>query len=143
MWVYDDLNRVSTPVSQCVDIQKLGTGSLQVNLAWDTDNTDIDLHVIEPGGEEIYFGDKRSNITGGQLDRDDTDGYGPENIFWENAPDGEYKVFVHYYGGTPRTRYFVTINTASGSKSYNGVLEREDDQKDIVTIRKRGDQYSF
>ena len=143
VWVYDDLNRVSTPVRQCVDIQKLGTGSLQINLAWDTDNTDIDLHVIEPGGEEIYYSNKTSDITGGKLDRDDRDGYGPENIFWENAPDGEYKVYVYYYGGSPPTRYFVTINTPSGSRSYNGILEREDDQKDIVTIRKRGDQYSF
>jgi hypothetical protein len=143
VWVYDDLNRVSTPVTQCVDILKLGTGALQVNLAWDTDNTDIDVHVVEPGGFEIYYSDKTSSATGGHLDRDDTDGFGPENIYWQNAPDGDYRVFVHYYGGNPRTRYFITINTPAGSRTYDGILEREDDQKDVVIIRKRGDQYSF
>lgn len=145
VWVYDAQNRVSTPVQQCVGVERLGTGALQINLAWNTNNTDIDLHVLDPSGTEIYYSNETSR-TGGQLDRDDTDGYGPENIFWrQNAPDGEYKVWVEYYGnyGGGRTRYFVTITTPSGAKSFEGVLQQEGERRDVVTIRKRGDSYSF
>eukprot|EP00957_Ditylum_brightwellii_P014311 1077367-Ditylum_brightwellii.AAC.1 len=46
-------------------------------LGWDTDNTDIDLHVKEPSGNEIYYGNRESDI-GGNLSRDFTKGYGPE-----------------------------------------------------------------
>jgi len=51
--------------------------ALMVWLGWDTDNTDIDLHVKEPSGNEIYYGNRESDI-GGNLSRDFTKGYGPE-----------------------------------------------------------------
>ena len=34
---------------------KLPACDLRVVLTWDTDATDIDLHVVEPSGEEVYF----------------------------------------------------------------------------------------
>lgn len=145
IWVYDDLNRVSTPVQQCVEVVQLGTGSLQVNLSWDTGGTDVDLHVIEPGGFEIYYSQKISSTTGGELDRDDTDGFGPENIFWENAPDGTYRVSVVYFSGDAITNYYVTINSPGGSRTYEGVLSGNvnREKRHIVNIEKRGNSYSF
>merc|ERR1712157_69993 len=38
-------------------------------LGWDTDKTDIDLHVVEPSGTEVYYGNRTSSI-GGQISRD-------------------------------------------------------------------------
>lgn len=81
------------------------TGEVQVTMTWyvnDADGVDIDLHVIEPSGEEIYFGHMTS-ATGGQLDMDNTCGDFrsgvSENIFWNtNPPGGEYIVKVHYWG---------------------------------------------
>ena len=78
-----------------------GTGAVQITLTWD-DPVDLDLHVIEPSGEEIYFG-YRDSESGGHLDRDTicestTEGK-PENVYWaDSAPRGTYEVRVHLYG---------------------------------------------
>ena len=45
-------------------------------LGWDTDKTDLDLHVLEPTGTEVYYGNSPSNTTGGEISRDFTQGYG-------------------------------------------------------------------
>ena len=74
-------------------------GDPQFTLIWDS-RADIDLHVVEPGGAEIYW-EKPHGDKGGELDVDDIDGFGPENIYWVQGegPPGEYRWFVHYYGG--------------------------------------------
>jgi hypothetical protein len=84
------------------------TGAVQVTLTWyvpDTYGRDLDLHVFEPSGEEIYYAHARypdSSATGGQLDQDVTCGdyhNGQENIFWtDNPPVGEYIVKVRFFG---------------------------------------------
>jgi hypothetical protein len=86
-------------------------GDPQFTLIWDND-VDLDLHVIEPGGKEIYWEDpKGAKGLGGELDVDNTKGFGPENIYWLKddetgsgkvkgpGPPGEYKWFVVYWGG--------------------------------------------
>ncbi len=78
-----------------------GNGVLKVTMAWEFPS-DIDLHVIEPGGNEIYFANRRSR-TSGYLDTDNLDGgsHGHpavENVFWETAPAGRYVVKVKYFG---------------------------------------------
>jgi hypothetical protein len=142
--VFNSSGQVSQTIKQCVDVLKLGSGSLQINLTWSSVNSDIDLHVIDPSGTEIYYNRKNSS-TGGQLDRDDTNGFGPENIYWiGTAPDGQYKVWVEYYGGNivPTTCY-VTINSPDKSKYFQIVLKTEKEIKDIVTINKQGNVYNF
>jgi uncharacterized protein YfaP (DUF2135 family) len=70
---------------------------LRILLAWDTDGTDLDLHVISPDGQHTYYGD-RVTPDGGSLDVDVTTGYGPE-IYSNAAPmPGLYLVYVNYYG---------------------------------------------
>merc|ERR1712110_1281836 len=49
----------------------------RVVLSWDVDETDVDLHVIEPSGEEAYYG-HRATRCGGRVSEDMTRGYGPE-----------------------------------------------------------------
>ena len=67
-------------------------GDPQFTLLWDSD-ADLDLHVIEPGGKEIYWEDPRGK-QGGELDVDNTKGFGPENIYWlvESEGPGSRKV---------------------------------------------------
>lgn len=144
VWSYDQNGRVSGVTKQCVQVLQLGTGDLQINLTWDTNDTDIDLHVLDPKGEEIYYQNDRSS-TGGELDRDDTDGFGPENIFWSNQlPDGDYNIWVIYYDSSgPRTNYYVTVNATRSVKTYTGELTSSGRRKDVVTIRKQGNSYTF
>ena len=81
----------------------LGTGDVQVTLLWSGDS-DMDLHVVEPNGEETYFSSKESS-TGGSLDHDEIPSCGSgtgshvENIFWpvDLAPPGEYIDYVDFY----------------------------------------------
>ena len=66
-------------------------------LGWDTDHTDVDLHVLEPTGEEVYYGHSTSSSTGARVSRDFTDGYGPEVYTLPTAPPGAYKVSTKYF----------------------------------------------
>lgn len=85
----------------------VGGGSVQFTLLWDNDS-DLDLHVIEPDGNEIWYRNRGPSATGGRLDRDDNvamcgsdpEPGGVENIFWPaetNAPSGQYQVSVVTY----------------------------------------------
>ncbi|WP_350454706.1 VIT domain-containing protein [Slackia heliotrinireducens] len=75
---------------------------LRVTLAWDADETDIDLHVTEPCGEEAYYGN-RLTYHGGRVSEDITDGYGPEVYEIRKAEDGVYTVRAHYYASHQQT----------------------------------------
>ena len=48
------------------------SGDVQVSVSWDAPS-DVDLHVVEPSGEDIYYGHPAS-ATGGQLDVDSNAG---------------------------------------------------------------------
>lgn len=105
---------------------KYGYGDVQVTLTWNN-GADIDLHVIDPFGERIYF-DHKHSASGGQLDIDDRNGYGPENIFWPHlkAPEGIYKVYVHHYPSTPySSNYTVLINAFDHIKKHNGSIDND------------------
>lgn len=71
---------------------------LRVLLSWDTDNTDLDLHLVTPDGAHIWYGN-RVAANGAALDIDVTTGYGPEIIAMPAPQKGNYLVYVNYYGG--------------------------------------------
>ncbi len=98
---------------------------LKIILMWDTDGTDVDLHVIEPNGEECYYG-HRSTSTGGSLDVDITNGYGPE-IYTRSTPlKGNYTIKVHYYSdnGYPQTMLTVYLVVDEGTENER-IIKRE------------------
>ncbi|MDR1024405.1 MAG: hypothetical protein LBL56_01665, partial [Treponema sp.] len=72
------------------------------SLLWNNRN-DLDIHVITPRQEEIFYGHTR-DAAGGFLDVDMNVGGETtkpvENIFWAQgkAPQGQYRVFVQNYG---------------------------------------------
>lgn len=69
---------------------------LRVVLTWDADDTDIDLWVIDPTGEAVYYSQPKSR-SGGLVSRDFTQGYGPEVFTIARPLPGTYRVQVHYY----------------------------------------------
>ena len=71
---------------------------IRVVLSWDTDGTDLDLHMVTPDGKHCFYGN-RVLENGGTLDVDVTTGYGPEIFSSPAALEGTYMIFVNYYGG--------------------------------------------
>jgi hypothetical protein len=114
-----------------VSVISVGTGDVQVNITWDS-KADVDLHVIDPTQQEIYWAN-RSSTTGGQLDLDSNAGCGSdgpraENIFWASglvAPRGDYQIRVDYWSscGAALTNYVVTVNArGKPPQIFSGVL---------------------
>jgi hypothetical protein len=102
-----------------------GYGDVQVTLTWDNES-DLDLHVIDPLGEEIFWLYPGST-SGGILDYDDVDGYGPENVYWpkSQAPSGTYQVFVYdyFWENKPQSAKYVVLITAFGKiKKFTGTI---------------------
>ncbi|WP_288130287.1 DUF2135 domain-containing protein [Accumulibacter sp.] len=70
---------------------------LRVVLSWDSDMTDIDLHVVSPDGQHVFFGERIAK-NGGALDVDVTGGYGPEIYAIPSPPHGNWQIYVNYFG---------------------------------------------
>ena len=110
--------------------EKAKLGDAHVSIAWDNVN-DLDLHLIEPSGEEICFSHRKS-ASGGELDVDMNSGSQRndkpcENIFWSNntAPRGHYKVIVVHYsnhGAQDPTNYLVSAELHGKSFEYRGKI---------------------
>lgn len=81
---------------------------IKIILSWDTDGTDVDLHVFNPAGEECYYGNRETK-EGGVLDVDITNGYGPEIFTQANAVKGEYRVKVYYYSSHDYPQSFARV----------------------------------
>jgi hypothetical protein len=121
-----DAQGVGAYSQQSVRFLRVGTGDIQISVAW-TDSADVDLHVIDPNGEQIYFG-HRNSASGGTLDLDAnaacgrntfTDGSPPafvsnENVVWPTGSSipGTYKVILDYWSdcGVARTDWVVTVS---------------------------------
>jgi uncharacterized protein YfaP (DUF2135 family) len=116
--------------------------AMKIVLVWDTDGTDVDLHVIEPGGEECYYGHSSTKI-GGSLDCDVTNGFGPEVYTLAAKEPGTYQIKVHYYSdnGNPQTelKVYVVINEGMPDetiKEFEAMLTKTNMvvNVDVVTI---------
>ncbi len=112
--------------------------SLKIFLFWDTDNTDLDLHVIEPDGNECYY-EFSSTPLGGRLDVDVMTGYGPEIYTMEYPNQGVYEIFVDYYGGQELTEATVVaiINEGTSNEKrmvFNMMLTKPKDKVYIGKI---------
>ncbi|MBL8898236.1 MAG: hypothetical protein JNM84_11440 [Planctomycetes bacterium] len=112
-------------------LEQLGAGALaavdlRVTIGWNTDATDIDLWVTEPGGEKCYYQHKET-AAGGRLLEDLTQGYGPERYELAHARAGTYRVEAHYFGGNPSRLgglTFVSVDLARHAGTAQEVRER-------------------
>jgi tetratricopeptide (TPR) repeat protein len=115
---------------------------LRVVMTWDTDNTDIDLHVIEPSGEEAFYGHARTTI-GGLVSRDFTQGYGPEEYALRKLMPGKYVIKANFYGnrdqklvGPTTVQATVITNFGRGNERRQSLTLRLKDAKDMVEVGK-------
>jgi len=105
--------------TEAVNVVSVGTGEIQVSVSWNTES-DVDLHLVQPNGEDIYYGNDVA-ASGGTLDLDSNagcsiDGKKNENITWPTGtpPRGMYTVRVDYWSscGVASTSYVVTVRVA-------------------------------
>lgn len=125
--VRDVRGRISPYVSHELSVQAVGSGDVQVSISWDT-GTDVDLHVVEPAGCEIYYGNLYCG-SGGELDLDSNpacsmDYVNNENIYWPDgqAPIGTYIVRVDFYEDCCwcGANYTVTIHYCGDMEIHEG-----------------------
>jgi hypothetical protein len=108
-----------------------GSGQRTFQIDWNTDQTDIDLHVWDPTGAEAWYVDK-AGMANGTLSDDVTTGFGPE-IFTTTDATTPLAIGVCYFadhsGDVPPTDVTVTITEADGST-----------RVDHVTLNQPGDE---
>ena len=105
--------------SLSIDIAGMGVAppaseiGLHVELTWDADHSDVDLHVVAPEGKlfdcktDCYYANPTPDWgTQGDLaddpflDMNNVDGYGPEVANIDAPAPGTYTVAAHYYSDT-------------------------------------------
>jgi tetratricopeptide (TPR) repeat protein len=69
---------------------------LRIIVDWTSLDTDIDLYIKEPDGEQCYYKNQLTK-SGGKLMEDFTDGYGPEVYMLRRAITGKYEVSIDFY----------------------------------------------
>lgn len=102
------------------------TGDLCCRLAW-YNHDDLDFHMIEPGGYEIYFSNRHSvSPNGGKLDVDMNAGQGHtrtpvENIFYETRSgmkEGVYTLIVNNFSKRESTNVGFDVEIDFMGTSY-------------------------
>ncbi len=131
--------------SQKIAALELSGGSdndIKVYLSWDTDRTDVDLWVINPGKTKVFYGHKQDGF-GGTLYDDVTTGYGPESFTAPEARKGTYAIEVNYYassgGGMKEARGEVLVVLHEGRENeeqhvFNYVLPKVGDTVRVAEI---------
>ena len=103
---------------------------LRIVMTWDADETDIDLHVLEPNGEECFYGHRRTR-EGGFCSEDVTTGYGPEEYLKKDLEKGTYKVLTNYYASHQTTLTGATTVQATVYTDWGTAEEK----MQILTLR--------
>ncbi|MBU0944060.1 MAG: DUF2135 domain-containing protein [Proteobacteria bacterium] len=103
---------------------------IRISMSWDTDLTDVDLHVFEPDRGHAYYGNHETRI-GGLVSKDFTQGYGPEEYILHNAMPGKYIIKAHYYGSRQQTLCGPCTITATVFTNYG----RKNEHKEVLTLR--------
>lgn len=93
--------------SQDISISPVMSDSTyRVVLTWNDNPSDLDSHLFgKVSGKydyHIYYENKSNSYSGNtiaNLDRDDTDGNGPETTVFETLPNGEYDYYIDWYSG--------------------------------------------
>jgi Ca-activated chloride channel family protein len=86
-----DMSRVDTRLRRNLPL------ALRVVMAWDADDTDIDMWVTDPNGEKASYANRLTR-QGGAMSPDATGGYGPEEFSLKTAKTGKYAVEAQFFG---------------------------------------------
>jgi len=112
----------------------MSAADLVVIITWNTDGTDVDMHVTEPNGDVCNYSHNKTQ-RGGRLSTDITTGLGPEIYILPKAEPGMYLIDADYFSAddnrvSTRTRVFATAYTYWGT-------DREQVHRATVTLPER------
>lgn len=134
------LSKCSSCRNNAPDHEDFGTGPIQVTIDWDFPG-DIDLHVIQPDGQEIYFANSRARGRhGGHLDHDEIEGGrgSAENVYWSNPATGRYIVKVKYYSVNEDApnggNVLVTVKLNGEQTRYNVNMTTQNQEVEVAAI---------
>ena len=124
----------------------LKAADMIVTVFWNTDNSDVDLHVADPSGEVCFYSHPATKM-GGTITKDVTTGYGPEMFVLPDAKPGAYAAWVNYFSEdttqtSTRTKIYATVFENWGRASEKAhtrtvVLETGRKQHPIAGLTKR------
>ena len=113
---------------------------IRIVINWSTDNTDMDLWVIDPKEEKTYYGNSTSRI-GGKISNDMTRGYGPEEFMIKKAIRGTYVIKVKYYASSQQkltgpTVIRAEVYTKYGKKNEQRqeIVFRVEEEKEVIDL---------
>lgn len=156
-WTYNGNLAGKSQIKESVKTQGGNVdGVLRFSIMWadnDIDDSDLDAHCVEPSGNVIYYGDKRSVATGGHLDIDIQHPQQHkkrgknvvENIAYPsltNMNQGEYKFIVNQFsarnskGFTAEIEFDGEIFTYSYDKAVSGNVN-------VATVTLKDGQFSI
>jgi len=92
----------------------------RVTLTWNEGTSDPDLHTWAPDTSQ-HSSYHNKAITGGQLDRDDTEGFGPENFTATEVQPGRWRIAINSYDLDEATSYATTVRVITGGLAANSL----------------------
>jgi tetratricopeptide (TPR) repeat protein len=145
-------NRISKELAEYFGERLEGMSSvrqqadLRVTISWNTDNTDVDLWVLEPDGTKCFYQNQKTS-SGGQLSQDQTQGYGPERYQIEKAQPGIYTVIVHYFradtnllAGESHVNVMITKHAGTPEETverHTVLLKQANEQVEVCKLKVR------
>ena len=102
---------------------------VRIALSWDADETDIDIHVLEPDSEEAFYRNRRTS-TGGFVGEDVTTGYGPEEYLRKEG-EGRFRILANYFASHQTELTGAVTATATVYTDWG----TENEQMKILTMR--------
>jgi Vault protein inter-alpha-trypsin domain/Uncharacterized protein conserved in bacteria (DUF2135) len=110
---------------------------LRITVDWNHNDTDIDLHIIDPNLEECFYSHAKTKI-GGQMSPDMTQGFGPEEFILKKAIKGDYFVKIKYYGDRYQKVENPTFMKVTIFKHYGS--KKESKEIKIIRLTQKDDE---
>lgn len=146
----EQIENVRSELSECEagraeceeDLEKIEGDArfLVVVMSWSTANHDVDLHVVDPDGNEFMYNSRTFPGVEGELTVDNTCGPGYE--VWNIAApkEGEYEIYTNLYSrngcedGNPENGMAeVTIYHRNGVKFYESIELVNEQEKVLIS----------
>lgn len=138
----DDLGRLA----QLLKDKGAHEGDVQISLFWSNKN-DLDLHVVAPSGQRIFYGKRKSKCNGEldvdmNVDYDKASSEAVENVFWPKgqAPSGRYKVLVVHFRNHNQadtedpTAFRVRVVAGGNTRWFDGAVVHDDPTRREVLV---------